>query len=196
MCSVRKSSCGLIKKPWSSLCRSHWHQHPRHLSALSRLQQYDYEIRYKPGKGMLLPGSLLGAVMKDCELSLAGAVERIRANHILPVPDHQLNKTHGHRERWFVSWLYRGWKNNLGRLPDAKDDFPAAVLPSNCRQASSTSVSRPKQLRKTTVTVPRKTQYRSITPDKPQIVDARTTGSERLSKPSSLLVGLFKSIIK
>ena len=48
---------------------------------------------------MLLAGSLSGAVIKDCELSLAGAVERIHANHILPVLDHQLNETHGHRER-------------------------------------------------------------------------------------------------
>ena len=29
MCSVGKSSCGLIQKPWSLLCRSHWHQHSR-----------------------------------------------------------------------------------------------------------------------------------------------------------------------
>ena len=43
--------------------------------------------------------------MKDCELSLAGAVELIHANHVLPIPDHQLNETHGHRERRFVTQL-------------------------------------------------------------------------------------------
>ena len=46
---------------------------------------------------MLLAGFLSRAVMKDCELSLAGVVERIHANHFLPVPDHQLNEAHGQR---------------------------------------------------------------------------------------------------
>ena len=60
-------------------------------------------------------------------------------------------------------------KNNLGWLPDLKDYLQAAFLPSNCKQASSTSVSRPEQLGKTTVTVPSKAQDLSVTPNKPQV---------------------------
>ena len=48
-------------------------------------------------KGKLLADFLSRAVIKDCELSLAGVVEHMHANHFLPVPDHQLNETHDQR---------------------------------------------------------------------------------------------------
>ena len=120
MCLVRKSPCGLMKKPWSSLYRSHQDQHPRDHSTLSRLQQYDYGIRYKPGKGVLLAGFPSRAFMKDCELSLAGAVVRIHANNFLPVPDHHLNETQGQRATICDPTLQRLKKTILDGSPMQK----------------------------------------------------------------------------
>ena len=65
-----------------------------HLVATSAVWLRD---RLQACKGKLLAGFLSRAVMKDCELSLAGVVERMHANYFLPGPDHQLNETHDQR---------------------------------------------------------------------------------------------------
>ena len=70
---------------------------------------------------MLQAGFLSRAVMKDSELSPAlKVVERIHTNHLLSVPDHQLNETKSEKEREreerererererFVTQLYKG----------------------------------------------------------------------------------------
>ena len=60
---------------------------------LLRLQQYDCEIYYKPGKEMLLADTLSRAYSEDYERSATESeVECIHATHFLPVPDHQLKE--------------------------------------------------------------------------------------------------------
>ena len=60
---------------------------------LLQLQQYDCEIRYKPGKEMLLADTLSRAYSEDYERSATESeVECIHATHFLPVPDHQLKE--------------------------------------------------------------------------------------------------------
>ena len=72
---------------------------------LLRLQQYDCEIRYKPGKETLLADTLSRAYAEDYERSASKSeVECINATHFLPVPDHQLNELQ--RERRLVIQLY------------------------------------------------------------------------------------------
>ena len=66
---------------------------------LLRLQQYDCEIRYKPGKEMLLADTLSRVYSEDYGRSATESeVECIHATHFLAVPDHQLKELQRERE--------------------------------------------------------------------------------------------------
>ena len=92
MCSVRKSSSGLL---------------------LSPLQQYDYKIRYKPRKGVLTANTLSRAYIKDCERSSAKVeVERSHSYHFLPLPDHELKEIRREKEKTCPSVL-QSLKNTI-----------------------------------------------------------------------------------
>ena len=93
---------------------------------LLRLQQYDCEILYKPGKEMLLADTLSRAYSEDYERSASKSeVECINATHFLPVPDHQLNELQ--RETACDPALQFVKKGILGGFPDTKDEQPAAI---------------------------------------------------------------------
>ena len=60
---------------------------------LLRLQQYNCEIRYKPGKEMLLADNLSRAYSEEYERSgTESEVDCIHATYFLPVPDPQLKE--------------------------------------------------------------------------------------------------------
>ena len=91
-----------------------------------RLQQYDCEIRYKPGKETLLADTLSRAYLEDYERSASKSeVECINATHFLPVPDHQLNELQ--RETACDPTLQFVKKAILDGVPDTKDEQPAAI---------------------------------------------------------------------
>ena len=91
-----------------------------------RLQQYDCEIRYKPGKETLLADTLSRAYSEDYERSaLKSEVECINATHFLPVPDHQLNELQ--RETACDPTLQFVKKAILDGVSDTKDEQPAAI---------------------------------------------------------------------
>ena len=119
MCSVRKSSCGLL---------------------LSRLQQYDYKIRYKPRNGVLTANTLSRAYIEDCERwSAEVKVERFHAYHFLPFSDHELNEIQREKETNCPSALQS--LNNLGRLPCCKNktkelEKPTVAIPSKAHSLS------------------------------------------------------------
>ena len=93
---------------------------------LLRLQQFDCEIRYKPGKEMLLADTLSRAYSEDYEwLASKSEVECINATHFLPVPDHQLNELQ--RETACDPTLQFVKKAILDGFPDTKDEQPAAI---------------------------------------------------------------------
>lgn len=93
---------------------------------LLRLQQYDCEIRYKPGKETLLADTLSRAYSEDYEWSASKSeVECINATHFLPVPDHQLNELQ--RETACDPTLQFVKKAILDGVPDTKDEQPAAI---------------------------------------------------------------------
>ena len=93
-----------------------------------RLQQYDYEIRYKPGKEMLLADTLSRAYLEDCKRSTTEVeVEHIHATHFLPVPNHQLKELQ--RETACDPTLQALKKAILNGFPDTKDELPAALHP-------------------------------------------------------------------
>ena len=90
------------------------------------LQQYDCEIRYKPGKEMLLADTLSRAYSEDYERSASKSeVECINATHFLPVPDHQLNELQ--RETACDPTLQFVKKAILDSFPDTKDEQPGAI---------------------------------------------------------------------
>ena len=140
-CSLRNSSCGLNKSPWSFLCRKPLTSAPKRLerpfittSAVSRF----CEICHKPGKVILLVITLSKAYMKDCDLFLARVeVESISAYHFLSVPDHCLKQIS--RERRLVTPTLQSLnKTVLEGFPVAKNTSD----PSHSKRASSISVSR------------------------------------------------------
>ena len=93
---------------------------------LLRLQQYDCEIRYKPGKETLLADTLSRAYSEDYEWSASkSVVECINATHFLPVPDHQLNELQ--RETACDPTLQFVKKAILEGVPDTKDEQPVAI---------------------------------------------------------------------
>ena len=140
-CSLRKSSCGLNKSPWSFLRRKPLTSAPKRLerpfittSAVSRF----CEICHKPGKVILLVTTLSKAYMKDCDLFLARVeVESINAYHFLSVRDHCLKQIS--RERRLVTPTLQSLnKTVLEGFPFAKNISD----PSHSKRASSISVSR------------------------------------------------------
>ena len=93
---------------------------------LLRLQQYDCEISYKPGKEVLLADTLSRAYSEDYERSASKSeVECINATHFLPVPDHQLNELQ--RETACDPTLQFVKKAILDGFPDTKDEQPPAI---------------------------------------------------------------------
>ena len=88
---------------------------------LLRLQKFDCEIRYQPGKELLLADTLSRAYSEDYELSATESeVECIHATHFLPVPD-QLRETACDPALQFVK------KAILDGFPDTTDEQPAAI---------------------------------------------------------------------
>ena len=93
---------------------------------LLRLQQYDCEIYYKPGKEMLLADTLSRAYSEDYERSATESeVECIHATHFLPVPDHQLKELQ--REKACDPTLQFVKKAILDGFLDTKGKKPAAI---------------------------------------------------------------------
>ena len=98
----------------------------RLLRLLLRLQQYDCEIRYKPGKEMLLADTLSRAYSEDYERSATESeVECTHATHFLPVPYHQLKELQ--RETACDPTLQFVQKAILDGFPDTRDEQPAAI---------------------------------------------------------------------
>ena len=90
-----------------------------------RLQQYDCEIHYKPGKEILLADTLSRAYSEDYERSATESeVECIHATHSLPVPDHQLKEL----QRVACDPTLRFVKKAiLDGFPDTKEKQQAAI---------------------------------------------------------------------
>ena len=81
-----KPLVSISQKPLASLFKRLQH-------LLLQLRQYDCEIRYKPGKEMLLADTLSRAYSEDYERTATESeVECIPATHFLPVPDRQLKE--------------------------------------------------------------------------------------------------------
>ena len=117
--TYHKLLVSILQKPLVSVFKRLQH-------LLLRLQQYDCEIRYKPGKEMLLADTLSRAYSEDYERSASKSeVECINATHFLPVPDHQLNELQ--RETACDPTLQFVKKAILDGVPDTKDEQPAAI---------------------------------------------------------------------
>ena len=116
--TYHKLLVSILQKPLVSVFKRLQH-------LLLRLQQYDCEIRYKPGKETLLADTLSRAYSEDYERSASKSeVECINATHFLPVPDHQLNELQ--RETACDPTLQFVKKAILDGFPDTKDEQPAA----------------------------------------------------------------------
>ena len=127
MCMFRRSSSGQITnhlvsislKPVPSLFKRLQH-------LLLQLRQYDCEIRYKPGKEMLLADTLSRAYSEDYERTATELeVDCTPATHFLLVPDHQLKELQ--RETDCDPTLQFVKKAILDGFPDTKDEQPAAI---------------------------------------------------------------------
>ena len=117
--TYHKLLVSILQKPLVSVFKRLQH-------LLLRLQQYDCEIRYKPGKEMLLADTLSRAYSEDYERSATESeVECIHATHFLPVPDHQLTELQ--RETACDPTLQFVKKAILDGVPDTKDEQPAAI---------------------------------------------------------------------
>ena len=117
--TYHKLLVSILQKPLVSVFKRLQH-------LLLRLQQYDCEIRYKPGKETLLADTLSRAYSEDYERSASKSeVECINATHFLPVPDHQLNELQ--RETACDPTLQFVKKAILDGFPDTKDEQPAAI---------------------------------------------------------------------
>ena len=91
-----------------------------------RLQQFDCEIRYKPGKEMLLADTLSRVYSEDYERSATESeVECIHATHSFLF---QTTTLRNFRERWLVIQLYSLVKKAiLDGFLDKMDEQPAAI---------------------------------------------------------------------
>ena len=117
--TYHKLLVSILQKPLVSVFKRLQH-------LLLRLQQYDCEICYKPGKETLLADTLSRAYSEDYERSASKSeVECINATHFLPVPDHQLNELQ--RETACDPTLQFVKKAILDGVPDTKDEQPAAI---------------------------------------------------------------------
>ena len=116
-------------KPLVSISQKPLVSAPKRLQRLLlRLQQYDYEIRYKPGKDMLLADTLSRAYLAKYERSETEVeVEHIHATHFLPVPEHQLNELQ--KETACNQTLQMLKKVIVDGFPDTKQELPAAIYP-------------------------------------------------------------------
>ena len=117
--TYHKLLVSILQKPLVSVFKRLQH-------VLLWLQQYDCEIRYKPGKETLLADTLSRAYLEDYERSASKSeVECINATHFLPVPDHQLKELQ--RETACDPTLQFVKKAILDGVPDTKDEQPAAI---------------------------------------------------------------------
>ena len=95
---------------------------------LLRLQQYDYEIRYKPGREMLLADTLSRASVGGHQATTTEVeVEHVHAAQFLPIPDHQLKEL---QEETAADPTLQVLKHVItDGFPDHKDGLPAAIHP-------------------------------------------------------------------
>ena len=95
---------------------------------LLHVQQYDYEIRYKPGKDMVLADTLSRANLTEYERSATEVeVEHIHATCFLPVPEHQLKEL---QKETACGQIHRMLKKAIVvGFPDTKQELPAAIHP-------------------------------------------------------------------
>ena len=116
-------------KPLVSISQKPLLSAPKRLQRpLLRLQKYDCEIRYKPGKDMLLADTLSRAYLTEYECSATEEkVEHIYATHFLPVPEHQLKELQ--KETACNPTLQMLKKVILDGFPDTKHKLPAAIHP-------------------------------------------------------------------
>ena len=92
---------------------------------LLRVQQYDYEICYKPGKDMELADTLSRAYLTEYERSAPEVeVEHIHATHFLPVPEHQLKEL---QETACDQTLQTLNKALVDGFPNTKQELSAAI---------------------------------------------------------------------
>ena len=93
---------------------------------LLRLQQYDCEIYYKPGKEVLLPDTMSRAYSEEYERSATESeVECIHATHFRPLPDQQLKELQ--RETACDPTLQFLKKAILDGFPGTKEKEPATI---------------------------------------------------------------------
>ena len=121
---VERSCCGLTI--------NHWRQYPRTSSnsrkilqrLLLRLQQYDFEIRYKPGPEMYLSDTLSPArdLPTTDRFPAEKEAERIHGIYFLPISELQLVGIQHETAadpvmQSLTQIIVKGW-------PDTKDDLP------------------------------------------------------------------------
>ena len=116
-------------KPLVSISKKPLVSAPKRLQRLLlRLQQYDYEICYKPGKDMVLADTLSRAYLTEYERSATEVeVEHIHATHFLPVPEHQLRELQ--KETACDQTLQTLKTAIVDGFPDTKQELPAAIHP-------------------------------------------------------------------
>lgn len=116
-------------KPLVSITQKPLTAAPKRLQRLLlRLQQYDYEIRYKPGREMVLADTLSRAYLDNHKPSSTEVeVEHIHAAQFLPIPEHQLKELQ--KETASDATLQVLKNVILDGFPDSKEELPASVHP-------------------------------------------------------------------
>ena len=116
-------------KPLVSITKKPLASAPKRLQRmLLRMQQYDYEIHYKPGRDMLLADTLSRAYLENHKPSSTEVeVEHIHAAQFLPVPDHQLKELQ--KETACDPTLQVLKTVILNGFPDLKEETPTVIHP-------------------------------------------------------------------
>ena len=116
-------------KPLETICKKPLATAPKRLQRLLlRLQQYDVEIRYKPGPGMYLADTLSRAYLPTTTRSPAEEeTERIHAVDFLPISETQLAEIQRETAvdsvlQCLIQVILKGW-------PDQKEALPSELHP-------------------------------------------------------------------
>ena len=121
MWTDHKPLISIYKKPFASA--------PKRLQRLLlRLQQYDVDLRYKPGSEMYLADTLSKAFLKNTIQSKAEEeTETIHANDVLPISEPQLREIQAETAR--DDTLQQLKKTIISGWPDAKKEVPTCLHP-------------------------------------------------------------------